>query len=150
MRYALLTWLALAAFARGQDVMDVMNREIPRLQERYADIVPSIGRILVVDAKYFGGLPVSVAIDREYAIIRKLPEPARAEFFFVIATKIRLDAHYLEEALEMISKDCPAAFERRVAQFLEEFGPATGHDEVKRAKYYVEWVRKYRKPAPNK
>ena len=56
---------------------------------------------------------MSIAIEREYPAVRKLPEPVPAEFFFVRATKIRFDGPYLEEFVEMISRDCPVAFDRR-------------------------------------
>lgn len=142
MRQAFLFfWLLTVAVVHAEAPVDVFNRKLPRYQAQYAQIAPSIGRIMVVKAKYFGGLPVSVAIEREYVAVRKLPEPVRAEFFFVLATKVLFDGHYLEQFVEMISRDCPAAFEHRLKIFLDQFGKASAHDEVRRANMFLRLIR---------
>ena len=141
MRSGLIFLLLTVAVARSEEPAVVLGRDIAKQQARYAKIAPMIGRILVVDAKYFGGLAVSLAIEREYEAVRELPEAVRAEFFFVIATKIRLDASYLTQFLEMVSRDCPAAFERRLVTFLDVFGQAAAHEEVRRATTYLRLIR---------
>ena len=144
MRRALIFWLLIVPVVHAEketSVADGFNRELPAYQAQFARIAPSIGRIMVVDAKYFGWLPVSLTIEREYQAVRKLPEPVRAEFFFILATKIRFDGHFLEEFVEMIGQDCPAAFERRLKVFLDEFGQATAHDEVRRANMFQRLLR---------
>jgi hypothetical protein len=144
MRHALIFWLLNVPVVHAQketNLVDVYNRELPGYQAQFARIAPSIGRIMVVDAKYFGWLPVSIAIEREYVAVRELPEPVRAEFFFILATRIRFDGHFMEEFIEMIARDCPAAFDRRVKIFLDNFGQATAHDEVRRAHTFQRLVR---------
>jgi len=143
-RHTLTFWLWIVPVVHAEketSVADTINRKLPAYQAQYAKIAPGLGRIMVVDAKYWGGLPVSVAIEREYVAVRKLPEPVRAEFFFILATKIPFDGHFLEEFVEMISRDCPAAFERRLKVFLDEFGQATAYDEVRRANTFLRSVR---------
>ena len=66
MRHALIFWFLIVPVVHAEtSLVDVFNRELPRYQAQYAKIAPGLGRIMVVDAKYSGGLPVSVAIARE-------------------------------------------------------------------------------------
>ena len=88
MRHALTLLLVLIAVARGEKPAAVISREVAQHQARYAKIAPMLGRIMVADAKYSGGLPVFLAIEREYSAVRLLGEPVRAEFFFIVTSKI--------------------------------------------------------------